>query len=88
LREAGLEVIPFAFPSGSMRLPWIAPESLRSSETLLLNDPARYPDLFRPEHRRSLDYLNDRGAAQLAETLADALARRRGCGRGSSRALR
>lgn len=88
LRKQGFEVIPFVFPSGDARIPWVSPESLRTSGTLLLNDPARHPDLYAPEHRRSLDYLNARGAVRLAETLADELAKRRGCSKGSSRALR
>ncbi len=88
LRKAGIEVIPFVFPSGDARLPWVSPESLRASGTLLLNDPVRHPDLFTPEHRRSLDYLNARGAARLAETLADTLAARWDCARRSPRVVR
>jgi len=72
-KEHGVELIYFTTPTRNG-----SPEELRLHQhgilpTLLhFNDPERYPDLFRTDHRYDSTHLNDRGVERFSRYFAEA----------------
>lgn len=71
IRAAGATPVLIASPAADPRHYFAPPAGI---DAWIFNDPARYPDLFRPELRYDNYHLNPRGAELLTRLLADRFA--------------